>query len=136
MKVALVIWLILITLLEALMGFFLVVALAMSSMMFTSQEALTDPYNWFLIFCVFGVLVSLVLVLAFQWLFFFFRKPKIAFLISLIPLVVLLFRGPIGRGLEGALLELERARSSSTQEASLGCDLDGCRFIPTTPNVH
>lgn len=136
MKGLLVIWLLLMTLLECLMGFFLVFALAMSPMLFNRQEAIEDPQNWFLFFCVIVAIAAVALVLAFQWLFFFFGKRRLAFAISIIPLLVVLFRGPIEHGITRKLRESDGARSASNHHAALEHELEACQFNLASPNAH
>lgn len=103
MRIALLLWLIFITLLQIGMGFFLVVAFFMSSMLFTSQEAATDPNTWILIGTVVVAFVVLVILTAAQWVMFALRKHRAAGLLSLIPIAVLVFNGPLENGLSRIL---------------------------------
>lgn len=112
MRIALLLWLIFITLLQIGMGFFLVVAFFMSSMLFTSQEAATDPNTWILIGTVVVAFVVLVILTAAQWVMFALRKHRAAGLLSLVPILVLVFNGPLEKGLIHILRKMEVPETS------------------------
>lgn len=107
MRIALLLWLILVTLLQIGMGFFLVVAFFMSSMIFTSQEAATDSNTWILIGTVVVAFVVLVILTAAQWVMFALRKHRAAGLLSLVPILVLVFNGPLEKGLIHILRKMD-----------------------------
>lgn len=112
MRIALLLWLIFITLLQIGMGFFLVVAFFMSSMLFTSQEAATDPNTWILIGTVVVAFVVLVILTAAQWVMFALRKHRAAGLLSLVPILILVFNEPLEKGLTHILRKMEEPETT------------------------
>ena len=112
MRIALLLWLIFITLLQIGMGFFLVVAFFMSSMLFTSQEAATDPNTWILIGTVVVAFVVLVILTAAQWVMFALRKHRAAGLLSLVPILILVFNEPLEKGLPHILRKMEEPETT------------------------
>jgi hypothetical protein len=94
------------------MGFFLVVAFFMSSMLFTSQEAATDPNTWILIGTVVVAFVVLVILTAAQWVMFALRKHRAAGLLSLVPILILVFNEPLEKGLTHILRKMEEPETT------------------------
>ncbi len=117
MRFLLVFWLVAATILEAILGFMLFVALGMSSMMFTSQAAFERPLTWFVIGGLLCLLAAVGAIAVIQWVLFGLKKPRAAVAVSLIPVVVILFANP----LEEALTDwMRRMDAESRVERTVG----------------
>ena len=105
------IWLIGVTLLEGVMALLLVGAIVMSPMMFTSEEAFRDPTKWLLILSLFVLMGLLGTVTALQWYWFSAKKRRAAFLISCLPVLVVVFSGPLERGVTRGMRWVDEPRA-------------------------
>lgn len=111
MRILLLIWLIAVTLLEGVLGLMLVVAIAMSSMAFTSEEAIRNPLPWLFILSLFVLMGVLGTVIALQWYFFSAKKRRAAFLLSCLPVLVVVFSGPLERGVTRVMRWVDEPRA-------------------------
>lgn len=110
MRALLLIWLIAATLLEGVLALLLVGAIVMSPMLFTSEEAFRDPTNWLLIISLFVLMGMLGTVIALQWYFFSVQKRRAAFLLSFLPVLVVVFSGPLEQGVTRVLRWMDGPR--------------------------
>lgn len=78
-------------------GLFTFVALAMSSMIFTSRKAVEDPQSWMVVGGLLALLTIIVSGLALQWVFFGIKKDRLAGWLGAIPFLgfYVLFNGSL-----------------------------------------